>query len=86
MACTDPPKCFGAFLESLKCDSVGIPSLLRSDVRLESENIQKANILNEQFKKIVTLENYSLPLISTDNILLMLDIETSFLECVVINC
>ena len=58
--CLDSPKRFWSYIKSLKNDSTGIPSL-RKNGKLHSDNIQKANILNNQFKDVFTLEKDFLP-------------------------
>ena len=48
-------------MNSLKSDSIGIPSLKKASGDLESNNTKKAEILNDQFKKVFTKENTTLP-------------------------
>ena len=54
-------KKFWSFMNSLKSDSIGIPSLKKASGDLESNNTKKAEILNDQFKEVFTKENTTLP-------------------------
>ena len=51
--CSDSPKKFWSFIKSLKVDSMGIPTLKRNG-KLESDNVCKAEILNDKFKSVFT--------------------------------
>ena len=56
--CLDSKKQFWSFVKSLKNDSTGIPALKNQGV-LISDNIQKAELLNEQFSSVFTNEDLS---------------------------
>ena len=58
--CSDSPPKFWSFIKSLKVDTMGIPTLKRNG-RLESNNKEKAAILNDQFKAVFTKENKNSP-------------------------
>ena len=56
--CLDSRKQFWSFVKSLKNDSTGIPALKNQGV-LISDNIKKAELLNDQFSSVFTEENLS---------------------------
>ena len=56
--CLDSKKQFWSFVKSLKSDSTGIPALKNQGV-LISDNIQKTELLNEQFSSVFTNEDLS---------------------------
>ena len=58
--CAVSMKKFCSFIKSLKKDSFGIPSL-RGNGELVSENVKKANILNQQFESVFSQESIDLP-------------------------
>ncbi|XP_072023124.1 uncharacterized protein [Amphiura filiformis] len=58
--CSDSPKSFWSFIKSLKVDAMGIPTL-KKDGKLESENVCKAEILNDQFRSVFTKEDNNPP-------------------------
>ncbi len=74
--CSDSPKSFWSYIKSLKVDSVGIPTL-KSGGRLESDNKTKADILNDQFKSVFTIEKENLPDLPELDIPVMADIQIS---------
>ena len=71
--CSDSPKRFWSFIKSLKVDSIGIPTLKRNG-KLESDNVCKAEILNDQFKSVFTVEDNNPPQESNPQIPSMPDI------------
>ena len=56
--CLDSKKQFWSFVKSLKNDSSGIPALKNQGV-LISDNIQKAELLNDQFSSVFSNEDLS---------------------------
>ena len=65
--CTESPKRFWSFMKSIKCDSIGVPSLFCNG-KLESNNSLKANILNNQFKDVFTHENNNMPFLPQSSV------------------
>ena len=64
--CLESSKKFWSYMKSLKTDSVGIHTL-KLDGVLESDNLVKANILNEQFRSVFTQEKDTLPNLGPSN-------------------
>ena len=71
--CSDSPKRFWSYIKSLKVDNIGIPTLNNNN-KLESDSRLKAEILNSQFKSVLTHENVHLPQEPSTNIPPMPDI------------
>ena len=51
----ESPKQFYSYIKSLKTDNSGIPAL-KDGGRLISDNLQKAKLLNDQFRSVFTKE------------------------------